>query len=237
MVNSPQKERRMLSFFPFRWGPWTLIFISFTVVFSLTSCRHRLPSYILLAAGDSLTAEGYPGYLRRILQEQGFRVKIYNFGRSGHNTSEYLAYLRAEGDKLRALHPDFILLELGTNDVRVDGDHNSIATYEANMREILRLLANFKNRWGENSKILLALIPPVPQGVSYPFSLESGIRVEREINPTLKRLASELGLDLVNHWQLFIQKPELLPGVHPTPEGYREMARVWAEALLPYLGR
>ncbi|MGQ9471645.1 MAG: SGNH/GDSL hydrolase family protein [Candidatus Aminicenantales bacterium] len=216
-------------------GPTAVV--SLGLILLLTACRYHPPSYILLAAGDSLTAEGYPDYLRRLLQEQGYRVKIYNFGRSGYNTSEYLAYLRSKGEEFRALNPDFILVELGTNDVRVDGDHNSSVTYKANMREILRIFSSFKTRWGESSRILLALIPPLPEGVAYPFSPESGVRVEEEINPTLKRLAGELHLSLVDHWQLFMAKPELLPDVHPTEEGYREMARVWAEALLPYLRR
>lgn len=215
----------------------TAVFLSLGLILLLSTCRPHPPSYIILAAGDSLTAEGYPEYLRRILQEQGYRVKIYNFGRSGHNSTEYLAYLRAEGEKLRSLQPDFILVELGTNDVRIDGDHNSIAAYDANMREILRFFSGFKNRWGGSSRILLALIPPLPPGVAFPFAPESRVRVEKEINPTLKRLAGELRLDLVDHSKLFATKPELLPGVHPTEEGYREMARVWAKALLPYLAR
>lgn len=202
---------------------------------SLSSCRPAYPAYIILCAGNSLTREGYPPYLGRLLRQRGWRVKIYNYGRSGHNSGEYLNFLREQEAYLRTLQPDFILLELGTNDVRLDGDYTSLESFEKNMKEIIKIFSNFKTRRGEKTRLMIALIPPIRERAQYPFGPESARRVEAEINPTLLKLARENNLPVVDHWRLFKKKPELLPDIHPEAEGYREMARAWLEVLLPYL--
>ncbi|MCX7973026.1 MAG: SGNH/GDSL hydrolase family protein [Candidatus Aminicenantes bacterium] len=200
-----------------------------------SGCRSAFLSYIILCAGDSLTEKGYPNYLRRFLRQQGYLVKIYNYGRSGHNSAEYLAYLKRNESFLKSLKPDFILVELGTNDVRLDGDQTPLESFEKNMAEIIRIFSEFTTRQGERSRIFLALIPPIPSGVEYPFGLESARRVEVEINPALLKLARENNLPLVDHWNLFRSRPELLPNVHPSQDGYREMAKAWMTLLLPHL--
>jgi len=202
---------------------------------SLSSCRPTSSAYIILCAGNSLTGEGYPPYLGRLLRQRGWRVKIYNYGRNGHNSGEYLNFLRKQEAYLKNLQPDFILLELGTNDVRLDGDYTPLECFVKNMREIIKIFSDFKTRRGEKARLMIALIPPIPERAQYPFSPESSRRVEAEINPALLKLARENNLPVVDHWHLFRRKPELLPDVHPEAEGYREMARTWFEALLPYL--
>lgn len=203
--------------------------------FLFFGCRASQPTYIIFCAGNSLTEKGYPPYLRRLLKQQGYRVKIYNFGRSGYNSREYLIYLKKNEAYLKSLRPDFILLELGTNDVRLDGDHTSLASFEKNMREIIHIFSSFESRQGKKPRILLALIPPIPENVSYPFGSEAARRVALEINPTLKGLAQEYNLPIIDHWIIFEKRPELLPDIHPNQEGYREMAKAWLAALRPYL--
>lgn len=210
-------------------------FLLVQTLFCLTGCKSSDPSYIILCAGNSLTKQGYPPYLGRLLRQRGLRTKIYNFGRSGHNSREYLIYLKNNEATLKTLQPDFILLELGTNDVRLDGDSTSLDSFEKNMAEIIRIFSTFKTRPGDKTQVIIGLIPPVPDGAQYPFSSESALRIENEINPTLLKLAKKNNLPVADHWRLFKEKPELLPDVHPTPEGYREMAKAWLEVLLPYL--
>lgn len=205
------------------------------VSIGLSGCNSPYSSYIILCAGDSLTQQGYPPYLGRLLRQRGLRVKIYNCGQSGHNSREYLTYLRNNEDSLRALQPDFILLELGTNDVRLDGDRTSPDSFKHNMAEIIRIFSTFKTRRGEKTRVIIGLVPPVPEEVQFPFSHESALRIENEINPILLKLAEGNNLPVADHWSLFKKKPELLPDIHPSPEGYREMAATWLEALLPYL--
>jgi len=199
------------------------------------SCSPKPDSYILLCAGDSLTEQGYPVYLRRLLKKEGLRVRVYNKGRSGYNSAEYLAYLRAHPNELRNFQPDFILLQLGTNDVRTDGDRTSREEFKANMKEIISLLSQLPTRRRQSPRLLLGLVPPIKPEANYPFNEESAQRVETEINPAILSLASELNLPVVNNWEIFMKRPELLPGIHPNPEGYQEMARAWFQALLPYL--
>lgn len=220
------RKKDFLSFFP------ALLLVE--ALMAIFGCRSSYPSYIILCAGDSLTRQGYPPYLGRLLRQRGLRVKIYNCGRSGYNSSEYLTYLKNNEDSLKALQPDFILLGLGTNDVRFDGDGTSLDSFKKNMTEIIRTFSAFKTRQGEKARIILGLVPPVPDGAQYPFRPESALRIENEINPTLRKLAEENNLPVADHWLLFKEKPELLPDIHPNPEGYREMAKAWLEVLLPY---
>ena len=203
--------------------------------FFVAVCVARPRGYIIMCAGDSITAEAYPHYLQRIFNRQDRRVKVLNFGRSGNTSGEYLSYLADREGRLREEHPDFILLQLGTNDVREDVDGAPAARFTENMRQILKRLAAYTDRAGLPARIFLATIPPVPEGTPFPFSAESARRVREEINPAIRALARESGAVLVDNTTLFEREPGLLPGVHPTREGYRRLAANWAEALRPLM--
>ena len=205
--------------------------------FLALSCSRPMPNAIILCAGDSLTEEGYPRNLSRIIRQEGFRARVLDFGRKGFNSGEYRRYLQSHRDRLASLRPDFILLQLGTNDVRLDGDATSVEDFERNMKAIIGLFREFRTRGGRIPILLLAAIPPVPEGSAFPFSPESSRRVRDEINPALKRIAEEGRLPLVDNFSLFLKSPGLLPGVHPSAEGYREMAANWYRRLKPYFQR
>ncbi len=132
-------------------------------------------------------------------------------------------------------HPDFILLQLGTNDVRVDGDQTTTKDFGLNLEAIIGLFREFTNRRGERTQVLLATIPPLPEDFTPPFGPGSRDRVTREINPLIRKIASAERLPVVDNYSLFLRSPELLPDVHPTGEGYRLMARHWLESLRPLL--
>lgn len=205
---------------------------------ALSACSSPPPrNVVVLCAGDSLTEHGYPRPLKRLLEKDGVRARVLNYGRSGHTSGEYLRFLRTAADGPSAERPDFILIQLGTNDVRVDGDKTAAGAFRENMRRVIELLSGIRDRRGAAPRIFLALVPPVPAGAGYPFSAESTFRVEGEINPILRRLADELGLVLVDNFTPFAGAPGLIAGVHPTEEGYRCMAASWLAALRPYLPR
>lgn len=199
------------------------------------SAPKEASAVIILCAGDSLTAEGYPRLLRQALREDGVRARVLNEGRSGHTTREYLKFLRGAEVGLKAASPDFILLQLGTNDVRFDGDRTALPEFVANLREIAGIFAGFRNRAGRPSRLLLATVPPIPETAPFPFRPESGRRVVEEINPAIRSLAAEANLPLVDNYALFAASPGLLPDVHPSPEGYRRLALGWRTALRPFL--
>lgn len=201
------------------------------------SCSRPPRRSVILCAGDSITELGYPSFLEGLLRRQRVPASVLNYGRRGFTSGEYLRFLRKNRARLEALKPDFVLLELGTNDVRRDGDLTPTPDFDRNMRAIIGLLRTFRGGRAEPPLILLATVPPVPQNAGRPFSAESARRVREEINPALSRMAVDLGLPLVDQYAVFSASPELLPDVHPSPAGYREMARRWWAALEPHLVR
>jgi lysophospholipase L1-like esterase len=203
----------------------------------LVSCASPPQGIVILCAGDSITEAEYPRHLRRMLSQDGLRAKVLNCGRKGYTSREYLKFLSQKKRDLAAEHPDYILLQLGTNDVRVDGDFTPAEEFERTMREIIAVFGGFRNRRGGSSQLLLATIPPLPGNLSYPFNTESAERVVKEINPILKKIATEENLVLVDNYSLFLEQPQFLPDVHPTSEGYRLLARNWYNSLKPLISR
>ncbi len=213
-----------------RWWP------SLLLVLALGSCSSPpRRAVIILCAGDSLTDSEYPRDLQRLLARDGIAARVLNFGRKGDNSGEYLRFLESRRAGLAERHPDFVLLQLGTNDVRLDGDLTDTPTFTRNMRAIIAVFRGFTDRKGGKASILLASIPPVPDSAAFPFGPSSRERVNREINPALRDIAREERLVFVDNYALFSASPELLPGVHPSREGYGRLARSWYGALAPLL--
>jgi len=205
--------------------------------FFISVCASSPRGVIVLCAGDSLTAEAYPHFLQQLLNKAGIRAKVLNYGRSGNTSGEYLRFLENNKERLAAERPDFVLLQLGTNDVRVDVDHTPADVFKSNMKKIVTIFRGFSGRTGTPPRIFLATILPVPETTPLPFTAESAKRVESEINPAVRAIAEEEGLPLVDNHRLFLDRPNLLPGVHPVRDGYRLMAANWSAALQPYLSR
>ena len=132
-------------------------------------------------------------------------------------------------------HPDFILLQLGTNDVRVDGDRTATEEFGRNLKTIIGIFREFIDRRGDRARLFLATITPLPESFSPPFGQCSRDRVVEEINPLIRAIAAAERLPVVDNYSPFLRSPEFLPDVHPTSEGYRLMARDWLEALRPFL--
>lgn len=203
--------------------------------FFVSVCVSPPRGVIVLCAGDSITAGGYPHYLQRLMAGDGILARVLNRGRNGHRSAEYLSYLEGHLAEMQGLRPDFILVQLGTNDVRTDLDRTTTEAFKANMREILRILGSFRDRRGRPSRLLLAAVPPVPAGTAYPFDGDSVRRVTEEINPAIRGLAAEAGIPFVDNYAPFVGRPDLLPEVHPTRDGYKALAASWYRILKPLL--
>lgn len=201
------------------------------LIFMLSFCTSPPEGVIILCAGDSITEAAYPKFLRQILKSEGIRAKIFNQGKSGYNTREYLEFLKKNHAALTKTYPDFVLLQLGTNDVRIDNDQTSADEFYQNMNSIIVLFGQLKIRSGKKTQILLATIPPIHQDIPFPFAPESGKRVEEEINPLIKKIAGEQKIPLVDNHSLFLRSPHLLPDVHPSEQGYQALAQNWFKAL------
>lgn len=205
--------------------------------FFVSVCVSSPRGVIVFCAGDSITAAAYPHFLQRLLNRDGFPARVLNYGRSGNTSGEYLDFMVKNMERLIAERPDFILLQLGTNDLRTDLDFTSTERFRDNLKNILAAFRKFRNRSGRIPSILLSTIPPVPTSGPFPFDAESLRRVEAEINPTIRALAAEEGILLVDNHGLFSRRPDLLPDVHPSREGYRLLAENWRAALTPLLKR
>lgn len=207
-----------------RFGRFSVVLL---MPFFVSVCASPPRGFIILCAGDSITAEAYPHFLQRLFARDGIRARVLNYGRSGFSSGEYRAYLEKNLDRMAREHPDAVLLQLGTNDVRVDGDRAPTADFVANMKAIMAAFKGFRTRTGRSPVLMLATIPPVPAGTPLPFSDESVRRVEEDINPAVRSLAAEESVPLVDNHELFFSRPELLPGIHPSREGYRALASNW----------
>jgi lysophospholipase L1-like esterase len=185
--------------------------------------------------GDSITAADYPRFLERRFVQDGVLAKVLNYGRSGNSSGEYLSFLEKNAKRLSDEHPDFILIQLGTNDLREDHDFATTAQFSANMAAIIEIFRGFETRSGKPPRCLIATIPPIPENFSFPFTKSSRHRVKEEINPAIKELAKSHGLVLVDNYTLLLNQPHLLPKVHPSKEGYRQIAQNWYDSLKSFI--
>ncbi len=209
---------------------WLLILLLF-----FPFCSSSPQGFIVLCAGDSITAADYPRFLQRRFDQDGILVKVLNYGRSGDTSGEYLAFLKKNTQILSKEHPDFILIQLGTNDLREDQDNTSATQFSANMKDIINIFSGFKTRSGKAPQSLIATIPPIPENSPSPFTEKSHRRVRDEINPIIRQIADDQGLVLVDNYTLLLDQSHLLPEVHPSREGYRQIALNWYNSLKPLI--
>jgi lysophospholipase L1-like esterase len=218
-------------FMQIRFARHSLILL---VPFFVSVCSSASRGVIVICAGDSITAEAYPHFLQRLFNTAGIRARVLNFGRSGNTSGEYLGFLERNKERLKSVRPDFVLLQLGTNDVRVDADSTETPIFADNMIRIIEIFRTFRSRSGKAPRLLLGTVPPAPPG-PLPFSPESARRVSEEINPALRAIADKERISLVDHYALFFREPDLLSGVHPSREGYKRLAESWFLAIKPIL--
>jgi lysophospholipase L1-like esterase len=197
----------------------------------------KINYYKVLCLGDSLTESSYGRYtrgLRRLFKAENLKVNVYSAAKPGNTSGEYLAYLK-EPNILKKINPHIIVLMLGTNDVRIDGDHTPLDGFKKNMGEIIAIIKNYENPGGMGANIFLATIPPIFNCDLPTFDETSQRRVGEEIVPAIKELAKEENIHLIDLFAFFEKKPELLPGVHPGQEGYRAMAEIIFSNIRPYI--
>ncbi|MDD8012742.1 MAG: SGNH/GDSL hydrolase family protein [Acidobacteriota bacterium] len=187
---------------------------------------------VILCAGDSITASSYPKHLKKLLVRDGLAVQVINAGVKGDSTAEYIRFLE-KSRIIERCDPSWVLLQLGTNDLRIDSHATTTAQFRANLEAILDRIARHRNKDGSTPRIILATIPPIPVEVRWHFDAGSRARVEAEINPAIRAIASQRGLILADHHALFAARPDLLPDVHPSEDGYLALAASWHRILAP----
>lgn len=208
-----------------------LLLISFLLLFLFLHPRNR--TLIILSLGDSLTSSSYGSYLPslgRALDKAEISHKIVDGGRPGHTSGEYLSFLR-NSPSLFTPSPDIVLLMLGTNDVRSDGDKTDREGFRRHMNGIIDLV--LAQGSPDSPPRIFLLIPPPLLRLDLPtFNGDSPRRLREEIVPELKNLAMTRHLEIVDLRSLFSEHPRLLPGVHPSSEGYRAMGLLIGRSLV-----
>jgi lysophospholipase L1-like esterase len=187
---------------------------------------------VVLCAGDSITAASYPKYLKKLLVRDGLQVQVINAGAKGDNTAEYIRFLE-KSQIIERTDPSWVLLQLGTNDLRIDSHATTTEQFRKNLEAILDRIGRHRNPDGSSPRILLATIPPIPVDVRWHFNAGSRARVEAEINPAIRDIARRRGLVLADNYVLFIARPDLLPDIHPSEKGYLVIAEAWQRILTP----
>ena len=102
----------------------------------------------IICFGDSITASGRGGgWTDAVAASLGEAHELINRGVGGNTTQDALARIQCD---VLDLTPDIVLIEFGVNDCYVFADARTgrveAAQYQANLREIVRLVAEAKAR-------------------------------------------------------------------------------------------
>jgi lysophospholipase L1-like esterase len=189
---------------------------------------------IIMAAGDSITAASYPMRLQGLFDQSQKKILVYNFGQMGFTSGMYLDYLKTSS-VIDQINPDYVLLQLGTNDVRIDSDHTPTPLFVHHINSIITLFQQHRNPCNLHPTVLLSTIPPIVKIHPHFFTEESQRRVVEEINPALFEIARERQCHIIDTYELFIMHPDTLPDIHPIEEGYQLMAENWYAFIQPLL--
>jgi acyl-CoA thioesterase-1 len=189
---------------------------------------------VILPLGDSITEgvpgdRGYRGFLHEELSQRSLRTRFIGTrespagaheGWSGITADELLAHVDGA---LAGTAPDFVLLHIGTNDIGRGQPGEAVA------KEVNALLVRLAHR-APRARVLLAQIIPMSR---------AGKRYEEEVrkfNQSLSRLARERQasgqrVEVVNLHDAIDAATDFHDALHPSPAGYRKLARAWAAAI------
>jgi lysophospholipase L1-like esterase len=183
----------------------------------------------ICCAGDSLMRP-IPTHLKSLLRARGDEIHIRDWARGGLSSQTYMSFYRKHVKKQKDYAADFILLQLGTNDVRslLSGGYN-LTRFASNMKAIIEEFKSFSPHRQNNVKILLASIPPLYSS-EFP---EANQFIETDLNPAIKKISELEEVYFVDNWKVLSSRPHLYrpDGVHPSPTGERVLAQNWMIAV------
>jgi lysophospholipase L1-like esterase len=206
----------------------TLLPVSLAVAQSKTK-----NDFTVVCLGDSITRAGYPVELEKILG-----VRVINAGVNGNSSREGLA--RLEKDVL-VHHPNVVVLFFGANDGRVDAPKKYVplVEYEKNLSTIVERCLQ------AGAKVILGTMPPIDpepyftRHVKKDFDAIGGLEKQiRDYRAAALRVGESKKIPVVDLNQLLLKEStwRLPDGVHPTEEGNRIIAQLFAKEIEPLLG-
>jgi lysophospholipase L1-like esterase len=204
--------------------------VAIIVLFMLVTCAEKgRDELVICCVGDSLMRP-IPSHLKKLMRGDERRIVFIEWARGGKTTRSYLNFFKQRFRNRRTARPDFILIQLGTNDV-----HNLIMSdytldeFTANMKGIIDEFKTYSNGKGGQSHVLIANVP-----LRYGEKYQQMNRFVQEIlNPSIKIMAKEEGIYLVDNCHVLNNKPHLYrpDGVHPSVFGERTLAQNWLIAI------
>ena len=155
----------------------------------------------------------YPSQLATML---GDGYEVGNFGRNGATLLKRgnLPYWETEHyQEALAFDPDWVLIKLGTNDTK---PVNRVFLKEDFLNDYRDLIQSFRDL---ASKPRVVLLLPVPVFTEDTTAITARV-VREQLIPMIRQLAYETECDVINLYNLMIDKPELLPdNIHPNAAG------------------
>lgn len=154
----------------------------------------------------------YPAQLQNIL---GNHYLVKNFGMSGRTLLKKGDYPYRETDIYRnalQFKPDVVYIMLGTNDSKLQ-NRIYLSEFKSDYTELIQ---SFKN---QNSKVRVVILLPLPTFVKDTSFIWNPV-IKKKIIPKLENIAYNNNVEIIDLYQLFINKSNLLPDhIHPSSLG------------------
>ena len=185
--------------------------------------------------------QSYPALLGEML---GPAYEVRNFGCNGASVGfdADLPYVRTQAYRASlAWSPDVVLLMLGSNDANPRdwdagpaADPAAATATAAFRRDYCRIIAAYRDLPSRPRIILIAPIRIFRVG-GWSFMDLSPETMEERIRPTIRAIAAESGLELVDLVDLFTDPQYCADGVHPQSTGTRLLAEAIYRHIRQYV--
>ncbi len=209
-----------------------LIFLLLAAALSLTAIAQDVVRVACI--GNSITIgralknpeqEAYPTVLGVLL---GNRYEVKNFGVSGRTllkNGNYPYWNEPEFKAAQEYQPDIVTIKLGTNDSKPINWDTHAVEFEGDLRDMIRIFQALESHpriylcfpiWSNTSEVK----PPYD-----PNQIRQQI-VAGQIIPIIQKVASEMGVSIIDLQTVLYGQPQLLPDrIHPNPLGQTIIAK------------
>jgi lysophospholipase L1-like esterase len=217
-----------------RTRPTSILFLGIFLAVSPAAAPAQAdrPDFVLCCAGDSLMRP-QPVHLRILFEQAGGRpFRVEDWSQGGQSSQTYPSFLRAREEGWKNTQPDFLILQLGTNDAGpIAAGTYGRPRFEENLKGILRSLKILAGRPDSPPRLFIATVPLFLES---PNSAAKNRAITDVINPTIRAVAEETGAVLVDQFAVLENRPDLYDsdGAHPSGEGEKALARNWLRALM-----
>jgi hypothetical protein len=200
------------------------------VLLMLVSCAEKGRDELVIGCvGDSLMRP-IPSHLKKLMRSLDREILVVGWAQGGMTVRSYLDFYKRHFPRGRTKKPDFILIQLGTNDIwsLIEGDF-TLEEFSSDLKEIIKEFTTYANGSGGSSHVLISNLP-LCVGEKY---RQLNRFVEETLNPSIENIADEEGLYLVNNYRILNNRPHLYSsdGVHLNKIGERTLAQNWIIAI------